>query len=141
MPALCETRNLKIYKGFQVWHGFCLGYGERLGVMMFDDVQRVTIAVPGSTRRTGSYCSVHLEVAMSDLVVVLMKRARNCPVACSLKILFFLLLLTALYLAIYHQTSVSLPWYLLFLGVIAVESALMLFANINCRISSGESSD
>jgi hypothetical protein len=78
---------------------------------------------------------------MSDLVVLLRKRARNCPVACSLKILFFLLLLAALYLAIYHQSTVSLPWYLLFLGVIAVESALMLFANNNCRIRTGESSD
>ena len=78
---------------------------------------------------------------MPDLVVLLMKRARNCPVACSLKILFFLLLLTALYLAIYHQTSVSLPWYLLFLGIIAVESALMLFANNQCRTRVGESSD
>jgi hypothetical protein len=77
---------------------------------------------------------------MSDLVVLLMKRARNCPVACSLKILFLLLLLAALYLAIYQQTSVSLPWYLLFLGIIAVESALMLFANNNCRVRNGESS-
>jgi hypothetical protein len=75
---------------------------------------------------------------MSNLVVLLMKRARNCPVACSLKILFFLLLLAALYVAIYHQTSVSLPWYLLFLGVIAVESAFMLFANNNCRIRTSD---
>jgi peptidoglycan/LPS O-acetylase OafA/YrhL len=75
---------------------------------------------------------------MPDLVVILMKRARNCPVACFLKILFLLLLLVALYLAIYHQTSVSLPWYLLFLGVIAVEAAVMLFANNNCRIRISE---
>jgi hypothetical protein len=84
---------------------------------------------------------MRVEVDMPDLVVVLMKRARNCPVACALKILFFLLLLVALWLAIYQQTSVSLPWYLLFLGVIAVESALMLFANNNCRIRIGESTD
>ena len=76
---------------------------------------------------------------MPDLVVLLMRRARNCPVACSLKILFFLLLLVALYLAIYQKTSVTLPWYLLFLGVIAVEAALMLFANNNCRIRISES--
>jgi len=113
-----------------------------LGVSLFDDIQRkspwqcqAVLAAPGG------YCNVHLEVGMSDLVVVLMKRARNCPVACSPKILFFLLLLVALYLAIYHQTSVSLPWYLLFLGVIAVESAVMLFANMNCRIRLGEVPD
>jgi len=68
-----------------------------------------------------------------------MKRARNCPIACFLKILFLLLLLVALYLALYHQTSVSLPWYMLLLGVIAVESAFMLFANNNCRLRSTES--
>ena len=78
---------------------------------------------------------------MPDLVALLVNRARNCPVACSLKILFVLLLVAALYIAIYHQTSVSLPWYLLFLGFIAVESALMLFANNNCRIRIGESTD
>jgi hypothetical protein len=80
-----------------------------------------------------------MEVDMPDLVVLLMNRARSCPVACSLKILFVLLLVAALYIAIYHQTSVSLPWYLLFLGFIAVESALMLFANNQCRIRIGES--
>jgi hypothetical protein len=78
---------------------------------------------------------------MPDLVVLLMKRARNCPIACSLKILFFLLLVTAIYIAVYHQTSVSLPWYLLFLGIIAVESALMLFANNHCRTRISESPD
>jgi hypothetical protein len=110
--------------------------------MFLYDIQRVSPrwcqAVPAAP---GGYRSVHLEVGMSDLVVVLMKRARNCPVACSLKIVFFLLVLVALYLAIYHQTSVSLPWYLLFMGVIAVESALMLFANNNCRIKTGEPPD
>lgn len=84
---------------------------------------------------------MRVEVDMPDLIVVLMKRARNCPVACALKILFVLLVLAATWLAIYHQTSVSLPWYLLFMGVIAVESALMLFANNNCRIRIGESTD
>lgn len=78
---------------------------------------------------------------MPELVGRCMKRARNCPVACSLNILFFLLLLAALYIAVYHQSSVSLPWYLLFLSVIAVESAFMLFANNNCRISSGDPTD
>ncbi len=77
---------------------------------------------------------MHVEVGMPDLVVLLMRRARNCPIACSLKILFSLLLLAALYIAIYHQNSVSLPWYLLFLAVIAVEAAFMLFANNNCCV-------
>jgi hypothetical protein len=81
-----------------------------------------------------------MEVGMPDQVVILMKRARSCPVACSLKILFVLLLAAALYIAVYHQTSVSLPWYLLFLGIIAVESAFMLFANNQCRTRVGESS-
>jgi hypothetical protein len=81
-----------------------------------------------------------MEVDMPDQVVLLMKRARSCPIACSLKILFVLLLAAALYIAVYHQTSVSLPWYLLFLGIIAVESAIMLFANNQCRTRIGESS-
>ena len=76
---------------------------------------------------------------MPDLFVLLLKRARCCPIACALEILFFLLLLAALYLAIYHQTSVSLPWYLFLLGVIAIEGALMLFAYNNCRIRISES--
>ena len=84
---------------------------------------------------------MRMEVGMPDSVVLLLNRARNCPLACSLKILFFLLILVALYLAIYEQTSVSLPWYALFLGFIAVEAALMLFANNNCRIRLGDSTD
>jgi hypothetical protein len=76
---------------------------------------------------------------MPDPVVRLMRRARNCPIACFLKILFFLLVLAALYLAVYQQTSVTLPWYALFLGFIAVEAAFMLFANNNCRIRISES--
>jgi hypothetical protein len=76
---------------------------------------------------------------MPDPVVILMKRARNCPVACFLKILFFLLILAAFYLAIYQQTAITLPWYALFLGVIAVEAALMLFANNNCRLRISDS--
>jgi len=78
---------------------------------------------------------------MPDLVVLLIQRARNCPIACSLKILFFLLLLAALYIAIYHQTTVSLPWYLLFVGVIAVEGAFMLYANNNCCVRFGDPPD
>ena len=78
---------------------------------------------------------------MPEQVALIMKRARNCPIACSLKILFVLLLGAALYIAIYQQTSVSLPWYLLFLGVIAVESAFMLFANNQCRTRVGDSPD
>jgi hypothetical protein len=80
-----------------------------------------------------------MEVGMPDQVILLMRRARNCPIACSLKILFVLLLGVALYIAVYHQTSVTLPWYLLLLGVIAVESAIMLFANNQCRTRIGES--
>jgi len=78
---------------------------------------------------------------MPEQVALIMKRARNCPIACSLKILFVLLLGAALYIAIYQQTSVSLPWYLLFLGIIAVESAFMLFANNQCRTRVGDSPD
>jgi len=104
------------------------------------DVRVVTMSVQDcSLPNPGGHCGLHKEVGMPDLVVLLMRRARNCPVACSLKILFFLLLLAALYLAIYQQTSMTLPWYMLFLGAIAVEAALMLFANNNCRIRISES--
>lgn len=78
---------------------------------------------------------------MPELIGLFVNRARNCPIACSLQVIFLLLLLAALYIAVYHQTSVSLPWYMLFLGVIAVEAAFMLFANNNCRISGGEPPD
>ena len=66
----------------------------------------ITVAMQGCTLPIPGACyGLHKEVGMPDPVVLLMKRARNCPIACFLKILFLLLLLVALYLALYHQTS------------------------------------
>jgi hypothetical protein len=103
-------------------------------VMSAFAIHSVTIAVQGDTPALRRYCRTHTEVSMPEPVVLLLKRARNCPIACFLKILFLLLLLAALYLSIYPPPSVSLPWYAFFLGIIAVEAALMLFANNNCLI-------
>jgi hypothetical protein len=84
-------------------------------VMSAFAIHSVTIAVQGDTPALRRYCRTHTEVSMPEPVVLLLKRARNCPIACFLKIL-------------------SLPWYAFFLGIIAVEAALMLFANNNCLI-------
>jgi len=115
---------------------------NNLDAMTCHDIRVNPVALRVFTRPTpGGYCGLRKEVDMPYPVVLLMKRASNCPLACFLKILFFLLILVALYLAVYHQTSVSLPWYLLLLGIIGVESAFMLFANNNCRTRRGESPD
>jgi len=75
---------------------------------------------------------------MPEFVVHFLRRARRCPLACAMKVLFLLLFLVALDLALYHLTEISPLWYVLFVGFIALVAALMLYTGNDCRIRHGE---
>lgn len=66
------------------------------------------------------------------------QRARTCPLACFLKVLFLLLFISALYIALFFQTSFSFYEYTGFIVVIAYIATLALATNRNCRIKISE---
>jgi len=63
-----------------------------------------------------------------------LQRARRCPLACSLKILFLLLFISALYIAAFYQTAVSFHEFSWFIVAIAYIAVLALVTNRNCRL-------
>ena len=71
---------------------------------------------------------------MTVLLKLLSQRARTCPLACFLKVLFILLFISALYISIFYQTSMSFHEYTGFLVVIAYIATLALATNRNCRL-------
>ena len=71
---------------------------------------------------------------MPDAIEMLMKRARNCPFACLLKIIFILMFVSAIYIALFHQTSVSPYMYNAFVAAIGFVAVLALATNRNCRL-------
>jgi uncharacterized membrane protein YjjB (DUF3815 family) len=75
---------------------------------------------------------------MPNYLNLFMQRARRCPLACSLKILFLLLFISALYIAVFYQASVSLYEYSGFIVAIAYIAILALVIHRNCRIKMSE---
>ena len=75
---------------------------------------------------------------MSSIMVTLLHRARTCPVACTLKILLLLLLLSALVIAIFFKNEVSIYTYLGFMAAIGYVAILAIATNGNCRLKLGK---
>jgi hypothetical protein len=75
---------------------------------------------------------------MSNYLNLFLMRARRCPLACSLKILFVLLFISALYIAAFFQTSMSFHEYSGFIVAIAYIAILALVTNRNCRLKINE---
>ena len=68
----------------------------------------------------------------------LLHRARRCPVACALKILFLVLLVSALGIAIFHKGSMSFYGYLVFITAIGYVAVLAIATNGNCILKISE---
>jgi uncharacterized membrane protein YjjB (DUF3815 family) len=68
----------------------------------------------------------------------LLHRARTCPVACALKILFLLLLISALNIAVFFKSEISIYAYVGFMVAIGYVAILAIATNGNCRLKLGE---
>lgn len=71
---------------------------------------------------------------MMDYSDQLIQRARKCPFACFLKILFLLLFAIALEIAVFFQQSMSNHEYAGFVIAIGYIAILALVTNRNCRL-------
>lgn len=71
---------------------------------------------------------------MSIVLNQLLHRARRCPVACALKILLALLFISALGMAIFLKTEVSIYAYVIFMAVIGYVAILAIATNNSCML-------
>ena len=71
---------------------------------------------------------------MMDSIKLLLLRARLCPFACFLKIVFVVLFCSALYIAIFHQYSMSPHIYSGFVAITGFVAMLALAINRNCKL-------
>ncbi|MCG6898530.1 MAG: hypothetical protein LJE75_00845 [Gammaproteobacteria bacterium] len=71
---------------------------------------------------------------MSNVMNEILHRARICPVACALKILLLLLLLSALGIAIFLKHEMSIYAYVGFMAAIGYVAILAIATNGNCRL-------
>lgn len=65
-------------------------------------------------------------------------RARRCPVACALKILFLLLLVIALNIAVFFKNAMSFYGYIGFITFIGYVAVLAIATNGNCILKISE---
>ena len=75
---------------------------------------------------------------MPILLDQLMHRARRCPVACALKILLFLLFVSALNIAIFYKNAMSIYAYIGFMAIIGYVAILAISTNTNCKLNLSE---
>ena len=71
---------------------------------------------------------------MMDYLNLLKQRARKCPFACFLKILFLLLFTVALGIAVFFQGSMTNHEYAGLVIAIGYVAVLALVTNRNCRL-------
>jgi hypothetical protein len=71
---------------------------------------------------------------MPDCINKLVRRARQCPVACSLKILFLLLFMVELTAATFYQSSVSYQLFAALLAATGYVAVLALATDNNCNL-------
>ena len=65
-------------------------------------------------------------------------RARRCPVACALKILLFLLFVSALTIALFFKNAMSIYAYVGFMAIIGYVAILAISTNTNCKLKLNE---
>ena len=65
-------------------------------------------------------------------------RAKRCPVACALKILLFLLFLSALTIALFFKNAMSIYAYVGFMAIIGYVAILAISTNTNCKLKLNE---
>ena len=72
---------------------------------------------------------------MPEYFKQLIQRARCCPVACFLKVIFLLLFITAVVIACFFQFSMTKHEYAGFIIAIGYVAVLALAAHRNCRLN------
>jgi len=75
---------------------------------------------------------------MPNIMIKLLHRAKMCPVACGLKILLLLLLVSALVIALFFKNDMSIYTYVGFMAAIGYVAILAIATNGNCRLKLGE---
>ena len=75
-----------------------------------------------------------MPVFMSELT----QRAKRCPVACALKILLFLLFISALNIAIFYKSAMSIYAFIGFMAFIGYVAIVAISTDINCRLKLSE---
>lgn len=75
---------------------------------------------------------------MSNVMNELFHRARTCPVACALKILLSLLLISAINIAVFFKDAMSIYAYVGLMAAIAYVAILAIATNGNCQIKLGK---
>ena len=68
----------------------------------------------------------------------LTQRARRCPVACALKILLFLLFISALNIAIFYKNAMSIYAFIGFMALIGYVAIVAISTDISCRLKLSE---
>lgn len=75
---------------------------------------------------------------MPDLMNELKQRAKKCPVACALKIVLLLLFISALNIAVFFKSAMSIYAYVGFMALIGYVAILAIATNNNCRLKLSE---
>jgi len=75
---------------------------------------------------------------MTVLMNELIRRAKRCPVACALKILLLVLFVSALTIAIFFKSAMSIYAYVGFMAIIGYVAILAIATNGNCRLKLSE---
>ena len=75
---------------------------------------------------------------MSNVMNELFHRARICPIACALKILLSLLLISAINIALFFKDVMSIDAYVGLMSAIAYVAILAIATNGNCQLKLGE---
>ena len=75
---------------------------------------------------------------MPSFMNQLIYRARRCPVACALKILFLVLLVGALNIAVFFKETISAYGYAGLITVIGYVAVLAIATNGNCMLKISE---
>ena len=74
---------------------------------------------------------------MQDFINLFIHRARSCPVACFIKVIFLLLFVLAVTIACFFQLAMSKHEYAGFVIAIGYVAVLALVTHRNCRLKRG----
>ncbi|MGB5179907.1 MAG: hypothetical protein WBP44_14405 [Gammaproteobacteria bacterium] len=75
---------------------------------------------------------------MPNFLNELKQRAKKCPVACALKILLLALFVSALTIALFFKSAMSIYAYVGFMAIIGYVAILAIATNGNCRLKLSE---
>jgi hypothetical protein len=110
---------------------FVLAVDRPAWLTSFTGICPVAASYPATTDRgNGGY--------MPTLLDEILHRAKRCPLACALKILLFLLFVSALNIAVFFKNDMSIYAYVGFMAVIGYVAILAISTNVNCKLNLSE---